>query len=859
MAERQLFLKYIEFVLRPILEYQDKGCYFKVGSYTNESQKTILAFIHQVLFPADNLQSDYISGTNHANTYMKCRLCQCDNVGNLAISALRDDDKTISAGIDGDIALRNYAKSLLNTKKRKNNLDYIRSQEICKCMNIKAGQQPLKNIIKWQIDRKILTFHGLYNPDYLHTVLKGVIENIISWIVEITYSIGKICNKYENSMSLLDDRIKTFPIAQSLRVGRSCRFGEGISSLFKTTGKASSTKGTGVMYGSIEAWKLLPLLFQLVWCLNEDIVPFEPFGQCCDVMNPKQRTPQYNWNVGKVMLNTIVTALDFHFSVSTKLVTISQIKSLTAVINNLKSQLALLWVMHKDFLQTALKALGTNTIEKRKLFKSFIPLFTGEKHHLLTHLPFYLIEYGIDQRFWDTNLTERFHKICCKELIERSNKKFDDSCKTNLVIFKKRQHSKQIANAMNSNSITVTDTVKEYETPPSKIYVVDAVLNHGYDSIRFNGFSIDFLSNRKRDIEESYSDFSFAVISNIIRCGWLYSMLQFGHSSCKTYQCDVDDFFKATYWQPLLQGSTDITLTLLKAVSFKEIDVDNENIQIQRKTCYINDFNCFCNNAYRIDAQNHGGKARTVTVCSFVEILVQDDETQFGEICAMIGCKNKKTGKYDNVYLLVSWLTPVKHTSGDHFPFPLYKYEYDKKNKHVLKMNLIDASCVVQPCFAIPYTGKGCQWLENNENIHGDEAVFLMDRRFYVLSKSYVRRDNDIEYENYFNHLQKLGNMNNIKSNNHRSDSIHTTGMQRTTHDEIRENILRNTPLVHSFQEMEVISKFTSNFEEQNIDELLHLIPKGIHDDDEEREDEEEVVEVVVGEEEDEDEEEGEE
>jgi hypothetical protein len=850
LAERKLFLKYIEFVFEPILKYQDKGCYFKVGLSSNRNQKTILAFIHKVLFPADNLQSDYICGCHHANTHMKCRLCQCDNVGNLAASLPRDDNKTIATGIDGEYYLISYAKSLLNTKKRKKNTSYKSSVQICKQLNIKPGQQPLIKIIKWQVERKILTFHGLYNPDYLHSFLKGVVENIISWIVEIMYSIGKLDDRYKNAMSLLDERIKTFPIAQSLRVGRSCRFGEGISSLFKTTAKASSTKGTGAMYGSIEAWKLLPLLFQLLWCLNADIVPFEPFGSVSDNTNSKQRKPQFNWTVGKVMVNTVVAALDFHFSVSTKLVTINQIKSLEGVINNLKSQLALLWVMHKDFLQTTLKVIPKFAKERKQLYKSCIPLFTGIKHHILSHLPSYLVKYGIDQRFWDTNLSESFHKRCCKELIERSNKKFDDSCKTNLMIYKKRQHSKQITNSMTSNSNIVIDTVKEYENPTSKEYAIDAILNHGHEVIRRvdNADFLEFLSNtnsRDRDIEAAYTRFPSAVNINIIISDWLFSILQNGFSPCKTYLCDVDSTFTETYWKSFLEDKKDYSLSLLKAVSFKEVNVNDKNIRMQRKACYINDFNCFCNNAYRIDAQNHSGKARTVTVCNFVEILIQDGKTQFGEICAMIGCKSNKTGKYEKVYLLVCWLAPVQATSDDYFPFPIFKYEYmnERRLPLQLRLNLIDATCVEQPCFAIPYNSKGCQWLFNNENTMGYKADFLKDSRFYVLSKSYVRRDNDIEYDNYFLHLQKMNPIQNNATINHTKNSIYSMEL---THEEIRRNILKNAPLVHTREEMDVISKFTDDFEKEQVAAFIDHTPDRIDYEDNVEDDDEEGVEDDV-------------
>ena len=382
------------------------------------------------------MQSDYIVGCNLRNTYLKCRLCKSDNVGAITVTQLRVDIETELVGINGEFGLFKNAIDKKPTDTVKN------VAIICKQNNIKPGRQNLMNLIRWQTNRGIMTFHQLFNPDYLHTVLKGVFENVITWTIQIIKENAKLDKRFDDAILHLDNRLKYFPYQQSLRVTRDCRFGEGISKLFKTSTIASADKGTGFMYGSIEAWKLVPLLFQLLWCINDDIIPLS----YTDVSwQDSTKRPQHNWGPGRVIINTIVTVLEFHFCMNSKLATVSQIESIQQIVDNVRTHIGLLWLLHKDLLQTTATLTKSNKQKFTVFTKDNLAVFQGIKHHLLSHIVFYSIEYGIDHRFTDTNLTEGFHKICVKELFERTSKrKFDRSSLELLINYKKKLNSKYL-------------------------------------------------------------------------------------------------------------------------------------------------------------------------------------------------------------------------------------------------------------------------------------------------------------------------------------------------------------------------------------------------------------------------------
>jgi hypothetical protein len=55
-------------------------------------------------------------------------------------------------------------------------------------------------------------------PDYLHTVLKGPVENAIAWGVSTLIAISHIDIVYKQNIALLEARVSVFPKIHSLDI-----------------------------------------------------------------------------------------------------------------------------------------------------------------------------------------------------------------------------------------------------------------------------------------------------------------------------------------------------------------------------------------------------------------------------------------------------------------------------------------------------------------------------------------------------------------------------------------------------------------------------------------------------------------
>jgi hypothetical protein len=180
--------------------------------------------------------------------------------------------------------------------------------------------------------------------------------------------------KYEFNLQKIDERIKDFPVIQSLVIFPNkpkYRFFEGVSQLFKKSWRKKGTEGTGFFAnGSIEGWKLPQLLFQLIFCINDDICPFNTQWSA-------HRSIKNRWNFGKVIMNALTSILELHFCLRMKVMTKSAIESLHEVIRNARAHLALLWIMRND-LNNLLKALSQEKAH------------TGIKDHYVIHLTYQL-------------------------------------------------------------------------------------------------------------------------------------------------------------------------------------------------------------------------------------------------------------------------------------------------------------------------------------------------------------------------------------------------------------------------------------------------------------------------------------
>jgi hypothetical protein len=108
------------------------------------------------------------------------------------------------------------------------------------------------------------TLFRLMPPDYLHTVLKGPIENAIAWGVSALMAIAHINVVYKENIATLEARVRLLPKVHSLDIweGSNTRW-KHLSTLFKVE-RDKENKGTSFITGRTEAYNLVPLLTQIV-------------------------------------------------------------------------------------------------------------------------------------------------------------------------------------------------------------------------------------------------------------------------------------------------------------------------------------------------------------------------------------------------------------------------------------------------------------------------------------------------------------------------------------------------------------------------------------------------------------------
>ena len=113
-SKRQCQIDYLYDIMKPILETQENGVKFQVGSFNNDKSFCIHAFVHICLITGDNKQLDFLAGTHFRSSFGKCRQCLSMNIHSLnaneAIGDFRNDSFMYSVGLNAKTALIDRCK-----------------------------------------------------------------------------------------------------------------------------------------------------------------------------------------------------------------------------------------------------------------------------------------------------------------------------------------------------------------------------------------------------------------------------------------------------------------------------------------------------------------------------------------------------------------------------------------------------------------------------------------------------------------------------------------------------------------------------------------------------------------------------
>ena len=296
--KRYVRLIYLRTLFQPLIDASRNGVmlHIDINWLSIEStRKLIQPLLYIPLIAAfnnDNEGADKLcSISRHTHGYRNCRICNTPshlfyfNLGdtnNTMLNDLRNAPLTEYLGLRYQLiwykSLKYGEKSLTDNEK------IIR--QIIKKFNIQPIHNPCHSLMYYQDHISACNLLFGSGPDFLHTVLLGIVSYNIRWGVVVVHLIGNkqfggnvVADKYKSNMAEIDKRIKYLEINQPCHpFGISAlRLYRGISFLF-TKGSCGTNESLakGVFSGGgIDAVKMREHLFQFALVIGTEgnIIP----------------------------------------------------------------------------------------------------------------------------------------------------------------------------------------------------------------------------------------------------------------------------------------------------------------------------------------------------------------------------------------------------------------------------------------------------------------------------------------------------------------------------------------------------------------------------------------------------------
>lgn len=531
----------------------------------------------------------------------------------------------------------------------------------------------------------------------MHTVLKGFVEDAIAWTVVCLYALSDIDWEYSDNMNLIDKRIKQFPVNQSLVVfpnNPNLRWCEGISHLFKNSWRRKGDSITGFFAnGSIEAWKLPQLLFQLIFCINKRICPFDTEWSKKFLKQEWLKNKNVEWNVGQTIINSLASVLEVHFVCRKTVLTESDIETrLPNIIGNARTHMTTLRLL-KHALTTALKKKKNqpeDDSKKRKGQKDPEDQeYGGIKHHLAIHIPYFKRKYGADMRTTDTELAEREHKVQ-KVVFEHTNKQYSTTYLDMLFHNRIKCHYQNIQSHRKETDISNVDadddgdvdnnhdgyyfkTVNTFGIPDRLIFKDGSV--HVKQEIKFK--------NKFRSKNPMYKPYSTLKLDSDG-----INHLIFTYNELMQLADNSKDKEFSDKWLQFKQGS--LGCRLVKSVQ----------CSIEKNQKSKHDFLIHCNG--RFSRSNRNGKSeKQRNVCDFIEV-----GTDMARLVAIFSFTPTTSSilesRNEDIFLVVCWMKKVTAENKSVLPYDSYEYEMVGKGRNEMNfIQIVSIDNIYRPAFLI--------------------------------------------------------------------------------------------------------------------------------------------------------------
>jgi len=274
--KRRLDLSYIEYVLRDLWELEETGFCARVGKIEHgEGPSPVMWFFPMIsLFLGDTLQLDMLMGTNTRRT-RRCRMCRSDKCWKFYTHADPIDFRDHAwseevVRVSGQVKLAQMLwpslhpghKYILNARE-KAFLKDVKDE----CLT--PGRNPLFQLPRWQFRRGLNSFSKMLPPDTLHTLLKGLLEHVVGWSLQVINQISRLDPLYRQSCGNVDDRLRTFPEYEPGFPFRYHKFRRGVFSLVKTASMDAKVPMSAFMLGATLGWHMPSLVLQLTFCIGK--------------------------------------------------------------------------------------------------------------------------------------------------------------------------------------------------------------------------------------------------------------------------------------------------------------------------------------------------------------------------------------------------------------------------------------------------------------------------------------------------------------------------------------------------------------------------------------------------------------
>ena len=201
--KRRMDLQYIEYVLRDLFELEATGFCARVGKKEHgDGPSEIMWFFPMIsLFLGDTLQLDMLMGTN-TRRKRRCRICRSDKCWKFYTHADSIDFRDHAASeelvrIAGAAKLAQilwpqlYGSTYKLSDREKEMLNQVHDE----CLT--PGLNPLFQLPRWQYRRGLNTLSKMLPPDTLHTLLKGLLEHVVGWSLQIINQVSRMDNQFQ--------------------------------------------------------------------------------------------------------------------------------------------------------------------------------------------------------------------------------------------------------------------------------------------------------------------------------------------------------------------------------------------------------------------------------------------------------------------------------------------------------------------------------------------------------------------------------------------------------------------------------------------------------------------------------------